>query len=74
LPACLPAGQQYALLISSITVTNMPSGETATFHCSEWLRSADPYDLELDAAPAEDGLEVWGRRGVGLCGCMEGVV
>jgi hypothetical protein len=33
-----------------VVVTNMPSGEAATFVCSEWLRSSDPFDFELDAS------------------------
>jgi hypothetical protein len=45
-----PAGEPRALLLSRVVVINMPSGEAATFACSEWLRSSDPFDFELDAS------------------------
>ncbi|KAL4458577.1 hypothetical protein ABPG75_013442 [Micractinium tetrahymenae] len=44
-----PEGQHSALLVGRIALTNMPTGEVAAFRCSEWLRTSDPYDLELDA-------------------------
>jgi hypothetical protein len=56
LPPCLlrrpapPVGEQRALLLSRVVVTNMPSGEAATFTYSEWFCSCDPSDFELNAA------------------------
>lgn len=49
-----PAGQHCGLRVSGVVVTNMPTGEAATFYCSEWLRSADPYDFEVDAAGEQE--------------------
>lgn len=40
------------LLMPRLTVTDMVSGEAATFLCAEWLRSSDPYDFELDVEQA----------------------
>ncbi|PRW59715.1 lipoxygenase homology domain-containing 1 isoform A [Chlorella sorokiniana] len=48
-PADERTGQHCGLLLSRITVTNMVTGESAAFFCSEWMRSSDPYDFELDA-------------------------
>lgn len=55
-----PAGQHCGLLLSRIVVTNMVTGEAASFFCSEWIRSNDPYDFELDAEA--EGAQVRGRR------------
>ncbi len=46
-------------LLSPASVTNMVTGEAASFFCSEWMRSSDPYDFELDAEA--EGAQVWGR-------------
>ena len=34
-------------------LTNLATGESAAFPGSEWLRSSDPFDLELDAGTDE---------------------
>ena len=60
--------------MSRVTLTNMPTGEAATFHCSEWLRSADPFDLELDAeAAGQEQVGGWCRSGGGPEGVGQGV-
>ena len=53
-----------ALLLSRVTVTNLASGEAASFSCAEWLRATDPYDFELDAEEGQVGLGCpgcWGK-------------
>lgn len=45
----------------------MVTGEQASFFCSEWMRSSDPYDYELDAeaegAQVGKGAQVgWGAQ------------
>ena len=47
--------RECALLLGRIAVTHMVTGEAATFACSEWLRSSDPYDFELDTAQEGEG-------------------
>ena len=54
-PTLLPAG---ALLLQRAVLTNLATGESAAFHCGEWLRSSDPFDLELDAGADEQARKV----------------
>lgn len=62
-PPCILAPgrprQHCGLLLSRLALTNLVTGEAAAFCCAEWLRSSDPYDLELDAEQGgDDGAQV----------------